>query len=393
MLNNAIALINEFNKKEYDQAKLEHLATFIIQRCLIVIVVSTDEDMAFRIFNVLNDRGKDLTISDILKSEVLEKISNKDEEDLYTEKWEDCESKLGSNFKDFFSHLRAIFAKKKAEESVLSEIRKYVKPSEEPEKFINQILIPFVKAYSNIINRNYESSQYADEINNLFSKLSRVGHNDWIPSAIYFLAKNQNSPSEVKKFLIQLEKLTLGMEAMGSNLNERLERFAKINSGIEFREDLYNQESGLILHATDFGYIRLALSRSKVYGKRMVKPILAKIEEQMNDGSVIINYNSLNIEHILPQTPTDTYWTDQFSSEERLKFTNCLGNLSLISVRKNSQAKNFKFDDKVNVYFKADGRASNLAMVNKLSEYDEWNLKTLIEREDILVHCFLEALN
>jgi hypothetical protein len=125
----------------------------------------------------------------------------------------------------------------------------------------------------------------------------------------------------------------------------------------------------------------------------MVKPILAKIEEQMNDGSVIINYNSLNIEHILPQTPTDTYWTDQFSSEERLKFTNCLGNLSLISVRKNSQAKNFKFDDKVNVYFKADGRASNLAMVNKLSEYDEWNLKTLIEREDILVHCFLEALN
>lgn len=93
MLSNAKALLEEFNKKKYSQEDLELLATYIIQKCVIVIVASTDEEMAFRIFNVLNDRGKDLTISDILKSEILEKISEK-EQTLYTEKWEDCETKL-----------------------------------------------------------------------------------------------------------------------------------------------------------------------------------------------------------------------------------------------------------------------------------------------------------
>jgi len=104
--------LHEFNKKKYGQEQLLLLAQYIIQKCVIVVVSSTDEEMAFRIFNVLNDRGKDLTIADILKSEILEKIPEKDQ-NSYTEKWEECETNLGiDNFKDFFSHLRAIYAKK-----------------------------------------------------------------------------------------------------------------------------------------------------------------------------------------------------------------------------------------------------------------------------------------
>lgn len=392
MLTNAKALLEEFAKKKYTQEQLEHIATYIIQKCVIVIVASTDEEMAFRIFNVLNDRGKDLTISDILKSEILEKISEKEQE-KYTEKWEDCETKLGiSNFKDFFSHLRAIFAKKKAEKSILNEIREYVKPTVNPKDFIDKTLIPFSDAYLNIIGLNYQATQFAGEINELFGKLKRVAHTDWIPSAIYFIAKNTSSPDRIRNFLIQLEKVTLGMEAMKTSLNERLERYAKINTKIEAGTDLFELRSEFILQKEDRESIISTLRSPDLYGKRLVKPILAKIEEQMNDGSITINFESLSIEHILPQTPSNAYWTSRFNIDDRVKKTNNLGNLSLITVRKNSQAKNYEYTTKINVYFKADGKASNLAMVNDLLNYTEWKPENISERNLRLLNHFLRAV-
>lgn len=392
MLSNAKALLDEFIKKKYSQEDLEHLATYIIQKCVIVVVASTDEEMAFRIFNVLNDRGKDLTIADILKSEILEKISEK-EQDTYTEKWEDCETKLGiDNFKDFFSHLRAIYAKKKAEKSVLAEIREYVKPSDKPRDFIDNILIPFTNAYLNILKLDFQSTQFADIINSQFANLKRVAHTDWIPSAIYFLAKHPSAPVKVKDFLIQLEKVTLGMEGMKTSLNERLERYAKITSKIETKTDLYSSDSELMLNTQDREYIISTLSTPDLYGKRLVKPVLAKIEEQINDGSIAINFGVLSIEHILPQTPTDSYWTSRFTMDDKLKLTNSLGNLSLITVRKNAQAKNYEFTAKINVYFKADGRASNLAMVNNLLNYSEWTADDIRKRTVELLNHFLIAV-
>lgn len=393
MLTNTFALIKAFEKKQYTQEQLNHLTKYIILKCIIVIVASTDEDMAFRIFNVLNDRGKDLTIADILKSEVLEKIEDTNQ-DNYTKKWEDCETKLGiDNFKDFFSHLRAIYAKKKAEKSILSELREYVNPSFNAKSFIDKVLIPFTNAYEDILNNKYESSVHADSINNQFVKLKRIAHSDWIPSAIFYVAKYNTESDKILNFLLQLERVTLGMEAMKASLNERIERYARINEKIENNNDLYQDTSELMLNSTDREYIISTLKGPDLYGKRLVKAVLTKIEEQLNDSSITIAYSNLSIEHILPKTPTEHYWTSRFKSDDRTKWTNNLGNLSLISVRKNSQASNYSFIDKIDVYFKADGKASNLSMVNNLKVYKNWNVTTIKERNIELLNVFLKALN
>jgi hypothetical protein len=94
----------------------------------------------------------------------------------------------------------------------------------------------------------------------------------------------------------------------------------------------------------------------------------------------------------LPQTPTDVYWTTRFTIDDRIKRTNNLGNLSLITVRKNSQAKNYEFITKINVYFKADGKASNLAMVIDLLNYSEWKPENIAERNLRLLNHFLKAV-
>ena len=92
------------------EQKRVFLASFIALRCFIVVVSTPDLNSAYRIFSVLNDRGLDLSLTDILKAEVIGKI-DKTDENLYTKKWEDIEDNLGRNsFENLFAHIRMIYA-------------------------------------------------------------------------------------------------------------------------------------------------------------------------------------------------------------------------------------------------------------------------------------------
>ena len=51
------------------------LAKFIAQQCYLVVVMATDTESAYRIFSVLNDRGLDLSPTDILKAETIGQLS------------------------------------------------------------------------------------------------------------------------------------------------------------------------------------------------------------------------------------------------------------------------------------------------------------------------------
>ena len=54
-----------------DEEQRNALTSFIIQRCYLVVVSTTDQDSAYRIFSVLNDRGLDLSPTDILKAQII----------------------------------------------------------------------------------------------------------------------------------------------------------------------------------------------------------------------------------------------------------------------------------------------------------------------------------
>ena len=47
------------------------LASFLAQRCFLVVVTVADQDSAYRIFSVLNDRGLELGATDILKADII----------------------------------------------------------------------------------------------------------------------------------------------------------------------------------------------------------------------------------------------------------------------------------------------------------------------------------
>ena len=60
----------------------------------------------------------------------------------------------------------------------------------------------------------------------------------------------------------------------------------------------------------------------------------------------------LSVEHVLPQNPSaDSQWRKDFTEEQRLEWTHRLGNLVLITTRKNTSQGNLDYADKKSRYF------------------------------------------
>ena len=109
-----------------DIARRASLIGFIVQQCYLVVVTATDRDSAYRIFSVMNDRGLDLSPTDILKAETIGELEER-VQDAYGEKWEHIEERLGRNgFRDLFAHIRMITLKTKLRRTLQADFQENV---------------------------------------------------------------------------------------------------------------------------------------------------------------------------------------------------------------------------------------------------------------------------
>ena len=193
---NAVLFLDRL--KAFPDEQRVRLAQFIAKQCLLVVVTTPDLDSAYRIFSILNDRGMDLSHSDILKSEVIGKIPS-DLQEAYNERWEDAEEELGREaFSDLFAHTRMIYRKAKPKESILKEFREFVvKRVGDSKALIDDVLIPFADAFAVIRTASYESTEGAERVNRLLSWLNRIDNFDWIPPALAFLARHKTRAQAV----------------------------------------------------------------------------------------------------------------------------------------------------------------------------------------------------
>lgn len=361
------------------------LGQFIIQRCYLVVVSTPDLDSAYRIFSVLNDRGMDLSHTDILKSEIIGQVSDR-YQDEYTDKWETIEDDLGRGaFQSLFGHIRMIFRKAKAQGTLLEEFRTYVKPRENPRSFVDDTLQPYARAYAEITESSFESNSGADQINAVTEDLGLIDNTDWIAPAIYFLQKYRNEPKILRRHLRDLERLAAGMMVIRTNFNHRMERYGRLLRAAEESRDLFEEGSPLQLTA---GECQKALQvlNGDIYNSRIRVPVLLRLDGLVSDEGAVYNHKVITVEHVLPQNPRhDSNWMSLFpDEEERYRDTHRLGNLVLLSRRKNSRAQNFDFEKKKHEYFQKGG-AAPFALTADVLARSEWTPEVVEERQEELL--------
>ena len=389
---------------ELSDEEKSRVAQFIIRRCYLVVVTTPDIDSAYRIFSVLNSRGLDLSVADILKSKVLGKIPET-KRDEYTEKWEDMEDQLSRDaFSDLISYIRMILRKSKPKESLLKEFEEYFEkyvngdskgkaPQGDAISFINNFLLPAYEAYSEITSSNFDSteSKLKKEVDIYLRWLNRLDFNDWVPPAIRFLIENKNNAQSVCEFFRKMEILAYGMMLTKSTVNERIERFSRITQFIDDQKDLtHEDDSPLNMTLEERKEVYAILKEAPIYDYLSAKnrtTLLLRLNSLFDStGETLHDHKTISVEHVLPQKPkAKSQWLTWFNNKQRENVLHKLGNLALLTKRKNSQASNYDFDTKKEKYFSSQGGISTFALTVQILQCDEWTFSVFESRHADLV--------
>lgn len=371
---------------------LSELAGFLIRRCYLVVVSASDQEAAYRIFAVMNDRGLNLSPTDILKAEVIGGMEAEQRAD-YTSEWENIEEDLGrEDFRDLFAHIRMIHVKSKARGNLTREFREGVLAKGSGCEFIDGTLSPMADAFRTVTRAAFEDIDRGHAINRLLAHLGRIDNFDWVPPAMAFFHKHATDPQALENFARDLERLAYAMLILRWNINNRIGRYAGVIEEIESGADLWSLESRLQLTDEEKALVRDAVNGPIYLQKRVCMPVLLRLDSELATAGATYERQVLSVEHVLPQTPGDgSEWLDWFpNEEEREQWTHRLANLVLLSRRKNSQAQNFGFERKKNEYFRRNGVAT-FAITSQVLDAAEWTPELLEGRQVELTRCLASA--
>lgn len=386
---NASILLNIISEKLPDEKEIFEFFKFLIQKCCLVIVSTPSQKSAFRIFSVMNNRGLDLLPTDILKADLIGKITDKQDE--YTEKWEDLEQELGrSRFNDLFSHIRMIKLKSKAQKSILEELQESVVPNlSSISDFIDNELSGYATEFGALINNNYATEKNQLEIKQYIKWLNRVGFSEWLPVAILFLYQKPNS-EEALNFFKYLELLTSYLHLAAKDINKRIERYGSILNELE--KNPKEICPSLYLNEEEKSSFKRLLNGNIYQDMKAARRnyLILRLDEMVTDGAATYSKGSdlLTIEHVLPQKIDDeSQWKEWWSSEEQHQtWLHRLANLVPLNKRRNSAASNWDFNQKKNKYFLGNSNVSSYALTSQVLNENEWTPKVVEERQKNLLN-------
>lgn len=391
---NCTVLREKFSEVFNDENDLLKFTQFILTRCFLVVVSTPNQESAFRVFSVMNSRGLDLLPTDIIKSMTIGKLP-KDEEQKYTEKWEELENLTGRDgFNEVFTHTRTIFAKERPKKNLLDEFKEYVIKQTSPKSLVDEYLIPYTEAYVCLKNCDFSSTQNAEEINELLLWLNKTNNHDWMPPAIKFLTDHKNDSVYILWFIRKLERLASYLLVTAKDVNQRMERYKWILVEMESRPDnnltaplenieLTDWEKQQFIDALN-GEIYSMTAKRRNY-------IIQRLDSFLSDGGATYNTKLFTIEHVLPQHPSaDSEWMKLWPDTQTQRFwLNKVANLVPLTRQRNSAAQNYDFNTKKIKYFQSKNGTSSYTLTTQVINIAAWTPEVVEARQKDLEEIFI----
>ncbi len=368
------------------------LGEFLVTNCFMVVVSTPDFDTAYRIFSVLNGRGRNLSHADILKAQIIGDIPA-EEQDIYTSKWEEIEILLGSeDFQNLLSLIRTLWASARVRKNLLEEFRTHVYPSVQrgmtAQQLIDHLLYPYGYILHAINTAEYKEGQHAAEIEKLLRWFNRLSHKEWLPAALQYWGRNKENPELLLRFLKDLDRLSVGLLLLNMSHSKRLERYHQLQMAIKQGKNVYISTSPLQLTDAEQRDIYKTLN-GNLYANVSVslcKYILLRLDALISEGTANYDFPVVSVEHVLPQKPLlNSEWTRWFPGDLHNRHVHRLGNLVLLSKQKNQDANNYDFTKKKEVYFSNRQGASPFVLTSQVLYAREWTPEVVQRRQRDLV--------
>lgn len=335
---------------------------------VINVEISSEED-AYDIFETTNARGMELSVGDLLKNLIFKNIKPGEDKDFAKDVWKEITRNIeetNTELKRFIRYYWISTYSFVQEKKLYKEVKKKISNSEW------MVLLQDLWDDSRIYNMLLEGDEAS------FRELKGHGHK--IYEAVFAIRLMNVSQCYVLllsilrnydklgfdpyKFFQFIEKFTFQYSVVSKLPGNRLEKiYSKYALEIENTAKTGPNEKTTRKLQTIFSNLQNELKdeapsenvfmeyfpelayKNNEERRRLIKYILGKMNAYyQRTDEYLINFHTVNIEHILPQNP-DKDW--HLTKKEIKDYVNKLGNLTLLSQVLNSKAQNSIIPEKL----------------------------------------------
>ena len=391
--------LKRFDLNEDKISYLKNLRGKVSNLIVIQIEIDKEED-AYEIFETTNARGIDLSIADLLKNLIFRKMKAENDRDIAKEIWSDIVQNVqetGTELKKFIRYFWISKYSLVTEKLLFREIKRRITNWEallhelwNASEWYNKLIEGTKDDWTEIKNGH--------KIYKSVTALKKMGVSQCYVLLLSILRNYDKLSTDPARIFRLIERFTFNYSAICKLPANKVERlYSNYATQIEKTigdfpskripgriQSLFSQlEKDLQDERPLFEFFRERF-REVGYGtsqksRELVKYILNEINCLDQTGEQTIDFDNVNIEHILPQSP-DKKW--QLTKKDIKGYVNKLGNLTLVSKRFNSIVGNRIIKEKVEEYEK-----SEIAMTQKLVEQFKdlgytWGENQIDQRQD-----------
>ena len=376
----------QFFEKKFRQTSIDiqSLKKTITNKLSSVSIVLDPDDNPHLVFESLNAKGRPLTQADLIRNYFFMMIPVDEQESIYSRYWEPMQEALGDNLTEFIRHYLMSDGKMVKQTDVYFSLKDIVN-SINALDYLKDLLI-FSGYYERLLHPEKEANI---EIRKLLSRLNRFEVNTAYPFLLNCYdeySHNKLSAVEfanilkilenflIRRFICNISTQSLNKIFPVLYRNIRNKGFSTLIEGLKKELQTKNYPKDI-----DF---KSRLMNIKLYGhgERAIKTklILESIEEYYGHKEQV-SFESLSIEHIMPQTLTK-YWQNHLGDDWEIThelLLHTIGNLTLTAY--NSELSNDDFESK-----KKRLCSSHIEMNKYFQDKNTWRKEDIEKRSEYL---------
>lgn len=376
-----------------EQTLIDKFVGYLMGQVVMIAIISSNQAFAIRLFQVLNARGLPLSSADLIKSYLYSKC-DKEKLPQFKQDWikieqisTDLEKEGVGDVETLLSYFSYYFLVANPQESVFAELTGHKDfKNEAPEKI------------------SYELAAFAEALRKVVNMESRTIYPMWyLPHRIYWgtilATAIHKGYRDFEPLALELRRLYYGYWVAGYTVTKVKQLSFNIIGWVKSGEPFQNirQRIAEKMEQDEVGrYMREALNKN-AHGERWAKALLILLEYYSVDDSkpVYINYwdNKLHVEHVLPMAwSSNPAWTKVWDESSANHWVNKLGNLTLLTGKKNIAASNDSFEKKKITYKKAHGGLTAFEITKEIAALPQWTEREVKERQQQLRKEVLDLL-
>lgn len=367
-INTAVFFHNKLEELGQEDSGL--FINYLFNQVKIIRIDCQSVSFAIKLFQVLNDRGLDLSNSDLIKSILIGKIQKlymndpehkKLKEDQFMDDWKNCENiaiDTDESINDLFVLYEYYLLAENPKKSLYDELVKQFE-SKDP----NEVLADFKKFI-----KLYKEKVFYREDDLMYGFWYLRWSMYW--RAIVLTALKVDYP-DYESFLVEFRRFYYLNWIAGNTLTKIKQISFNLIGWLKEKKSLSFIKKQFEEHMESRGVYTDAINSldGEIYFEPWCKPLYFLIEyNQLDSPSFLpIGEKTIQIEHILPRSYSKSDDWNQFNEIENIElWVNSGANLTLLSGSKNIAASNNSFQAKMKAY---DGTGYHTKIDKKITAF------------------------